>query len=62
MKKYLIVKCKELNDQWECEADRKPVCVTDNYSRYNRYGFDIWLIKESGSLVKIKDYTDKSVR
>ena len=61
MKKYLIVVCAELDDQYECDANRTPICVTDDYSPYNRYGFDIWLIKESGSLIQIKDYTDDFV-
>ena len=30
MKAYVIVKCTELNDQYECDADRTPILVLTN--------------------------------
>jgi len=34
MKKYLIVKCVDLNDQYECDADRTPLVLVDNYVKW----------------------------
>ena len=36
IKEYLVVKCEPLNDQYECEYDRTPICVTTDYSKYNQ--------------------------
>lgn len=57
MKKYLIVECVELGDQWECDADRTPICVVDDYSKYSDGGYDIYKINSDGSLTLIQDYT-----
>jgi len=56
--KYLIVECNELGDQWECDADRTPICVVDDYTNYNKYGYEIHLINEDGTLKKIRDYDE----
>lgn len=53
--KYLIVKCTSLGDQWECDADRTPVCMTDDPSQYG-YGYEVWEVQEDGTLVRVKDY------
>lgn len=34
--KYLVVKCYELHDQWECDADRIPVCMTNDWRKWRR--------------------------
>lgn len=57
---YLIVECRALNDQFECDADRTPICVTEDYSKYNKYGYEVYEIKEDGSLKLIRDYEDIS--
>ena len=31
--KYLIVKCRLLSDQFECEADKIPLFLTDDWKR-----------------------------
>ena len=54
--KYLIVKCAELDDQWECDADRKPICITNDFYKYNKYGYEIYEISKSGTLKLIKKY------
>lgn len=54
--KYLVIKCVELNDQFECDADRIPICVCDNYRKYNKKGYEIYKIGENGELVLIHDY------
>ena len=54
--KYLIVKCDELGDQWECDADRQPVCITEEKKRYERFGYEIYEIFEDGYLKLIQEY------
>ena len=34
MTKYLIVKCKELGDQFECDADREPMFLVDDWGEW----------------------------
>lgn len=58
MYKYLIVKCDELGDQWECDANRTPVCVTNNYDEYNTMGYEIYEITAEGNLNLIRNYDD----
>lgn len=53
--KYLIIKCEELGDQWECDADRTPILITDDKSKYGR-GYEVWQINDDGTLTKIKEY------
>ena len=58
--KYLIVKCKELEDQLECDADRIPICITDDISKYKyRYGYEIYKIRSDGSLTLMKGYDEE---
>ena len=54
--KYLVVECRELGDQWECDADRTPILVTDEYSGYTRYGYEIYQIEPDGKLKLIREY------
>ena len=54
--KYLVVKCDELGDQFECDADRTPICVVDNYTDYDKMGYEIYEINDDGSLTKIREY------
>ena len=37
MAKYLIMKCNELADQYECDADRIPVCLVDEVLEDNTF-------------------------
>ena len=59
--KYLVVKCVELDDQWECDADRKPICIIDKneYSTYSKIGFEIYGILPNGNLRLVKEYDSK---
>lgn len=36
MGKYLIVKCVDLNDQYECDANRIPLVLVDDYVEWLR--------------------------
>lgn len=56
--KYLVVKCTELGDQYECDADRTPICVCDDYSKYDKRGYEIYSINADGTFSKIRDYED----
>lgn len=58
MAKYLIIKCEELNDQYECDADREPICLTDDYNKYNKWGYEIYGINDDNSLTKLKSYNE----
>lgn len=55
---YLVVKCDELGDQFECDANRTPVCVVNDYTDYNKRGYEIYQIYIDGSLEKIRDYEE----
>jgi hypothetical protein len=55
MYKYLIIKCKELNDQWETDADRTVVCLTNDYNKFNKFGYEIYEIK-GPALKLVKEY------
>lgn len=61
MKKFLIVKCIPLNDQYECDADRKPLCVIkaeDIPSKYKKYYYEVYEIFENGSITLRQNYDD----
>lgn len=58
MYKYLVIKCEELGDQWECDADRTPICVTNDYDKYNKLGYEIYEITTEGNLNLIRGYND----
>ena len=56
MFKYLIVRCYSLNDQYECDANRYPVCLTntpDTYSPTNEDFYEIYEIKADGSIGEV---------
>lgn len=58
--KYLIMRCEELGDQWECDADRTPVCITDNFDKFNQYGYEIYKICDNETFELIKQYYESS--
>lgn len=58
---YLIMECRELGDQWECDADRSPVTLTEDWKQwYNEtkpfYPFEIYEFVDN-KFSCIKDYT-----
>ena len=53
--KYLVLECRELGDQWECDAERTPLCITNDISKYG-VGYEIYSIEENGSLTLYKNY------
>ena len=55
--KYLIVNCEPLSDGWECDADRTPVCITNDLNRYwGVWGYEIYKIQPDGQLTLIQNY------
>ena len=59
---YVIVKCEELSDQFECDAYRTPLLVLVNVQpeelkKFKKYGYEIY-IATSGMLKKIQRYND----
>ena len=60
MAKYLIIGCEELSDQWECDANKTPICITDDYEKYDEWGYEIYEILEDNTFNLIKSYEDAS--
>lgn len=52
---YLIMKCKELTDQFECDASREPFCLTENPKQYG-FGFEIYEVKSNNTFKLVKGY------
>lgn len=56
---YLIIKCRPLGDQWECDADREPVYVGSHIpNKYKKYGFEHYKISSNGIPELIKDWEE----
>lgn len=52
---YLIMKCSELSDQFECDALREPFCLTEDPKQYG-YGFEIYEVKSNNTFELVKEY------
>ena len=61
MKKYLIVKCEPLNDQYECDANRIPLCITEDWkNKAFDCEFEVYEIDEDGNICKrVKEWGDE---
>lgn len=60
-KTYVIVQCRELNDPWECDADRTPMLVLidvepDRLEEFKCYGYEVYVASADGTLENIQDY------
>lgn len=58
--KYLIIKCDELSDQFECDANRTPITMTDDWMEWYKktnpdYCFEVYEFKNN-KFVLAKDY------
>lgn len=58
--KYLIIKCDELCDQYECDANRIPITMTDNWMEWYEktrpdYCFEVYEFKNN-EFILVKDY------
>lgn len=58
---YLIVKSEPLNDQYECEADRTPILITENSDLAANYldkGYEIYYGEFNKKLKKMEIEVD----
>ena len=58
--KYLIIECDELGDQCECDANRIPITMTDDWEKWYEktkpdYYFEVYEFKNN-EFVLVKDY------
>lgn len=53
---YLVVRCTSLDNQWETDAAREPLCVTANTDLYEGEGYEIYQIKKDGTLELTKEH------
>lgn len=54
----VVVRCKPLNDPWECDCDRIPVCLTtkDNAERSYKGGcYEHYAVMPNGRLELVKE-------
>lgn len=63
MTKYLIVKCVELNDQYECDADREPMFLVDDWEQWYKdnsptYQFEVYRFVDDSECELIKTMED----
>ena len=63
MTKYLIVKCKELGDQFECDADREPMFLVDDWGEwFNKnhptYQFEVYKFVDDNEATLEKTYDE----
>lgn len=61
MTKYLIVKCEELFDQYECDANREPMFLVDDWEKWyweNRpdYKFEVYKFEDDKECTFEKSY------
>lgn len=68
MSTYLIMRCDLLNDQYECDANRTPVAITDNWrnwyeNNHPAFDFEVWEYKNGCFTLKngYEDYIDKGM-
>ena len=60
--KYLIMKCEELGDQWECDCNRTPITMCEDWQKWYqqnkniKYDFEVYEFKNN-SFELIKKYT-----
>lgn len=59
--KYLIVKCIELDDQWECDANREIMFVSDDWKNdcvNLNYDFEVYELQNDNTFKLIKKYDE----
>lgn len=63
MTKYLIVKCAPLSDQYECDADREPMFLVDDWEdwfekNHPTYQFEVYKFVDEEEAVLEKTYDE----
>lgn len=61
MTMYLIMRCDELGDQYECDANRTPICLVENWEMWydeNKpdYRFEVYEVIDNTVGDIVKDY------
>ena len=56
MERYLIIKCEELLDQFECDANRTPLLLTNDFTPYKKFGYEVYEIEKNKKLKLIQNY------
>lgn len=63
METYLVVKCEELHDQYECDVNRTPLFLSTGVpeKKYFRFGYEIYVANDyiTGRLKRIKEYDEE---
>lgn len=59
--KYLIIRCTPLNDQYECDADRTPICLVDDWKKWEKetnpnYYFEVYKCENGKDFEIVKEY------
>lgn len=60
---YLIMRCDELDDQYECDAKRVPIAIVNNWKDWAKnhipdYNYEVWQYDDDGNFSCIKDYSE----
>ena len=63
MKKYLIVRCVTLGDQYECDADRTPITMVEDWEKWAKetdvdYRFEVYELLPNGEFELIRHYEE----
>ena len=63
MTKYLIVKCEELGDQFECDANREPMFLVDDWKdwfnkNHPTYQFEVYKFVDDNKATLEKTYDE----
>lgn len=56
--KYLIVECRTLCDQFECDAYRRPLCMVDEWkgTKYDVEGYEVYEVQADGFFKQVREY------
>ncbi len=60
---YVLVKCKPLLDQWECEFDRMPLSFSITYpntpktkrGKFTYCFYEVYGVRKDGRLIKVQE-------
>ena len=60
---YLIMRCDELGDQYECDANRTPIAIVENWKDWvnnhlTDYYYEVWQYDNDGNFSCIKEYNE----
>lgn len=58
---YLIMRCDELGDQYECDADRTPITLVEDWKDWAKnhtpdYAYEVWQYNDDNTFSCIKEY------